>query len=87
MEIRKDKREGRIFVDILRNEHAQTAVAPYSLRARDGAPVATPLNWSELTKTLHPRKYTIRNIFRRLSMKGDPWKEIRKSSARVKITD
>ncbi len=44
----KDKRNGRIFVDWLRNERGATAVAPYSLRAREAGPVAVPVQWDEL---------------------------------------
>ncbi len=46
----KAKRRGRIFIDWLRNERGQTAVAPYSTRARAGAPVATPVSWTELAQ-------------------------------------
>lgn len=74
---RKDERGSAVFVDYLRNAYGQTAVAPYSVRALDGAPVATPLRWSEIGSTgLHPRKYTIRNIFRRLGQLDDPWADI-----------
>lgn len=74
---RKEKREGKVFVDTTRNAYAQTAVAPYAVRARPGAPVATPLDWDELGHhDLHARRYTIGNIFRRLSQKTDPWKNI-----------
>jgi len=48
VEVRKDKRKGRVFVDYLRNEYAQTAVAPYGVRARKDAPVAAPIDWDEL---------------------------------------
>jgi bifunctional non-homologous end joining protein LigD len=73
----KDRRGGRIFVDYLRNEYAQTTVAPYALRARPGAPVATPLDWDELGASgMGPRRYTVRNVFRRLSQKADPWSGI-----------
>jgi bifunctional non-homologous end joining protein LigD len=60
--IRKEKREDKIFIDILRNNYAQTAVAPYSLRAIVGAPVAAPISWEEVFQTnLSPNKYTILN--------------------------
>lgn len=75
VEQRKDRREGRIFVDVLRNGYAQTTVAPYSVRPLDSAPVATPLDRRELSRsTLHPRRYTVANLFRRLERWGDPWK-------------
>lgn len=72
---RKDARDGKVFVDTLRNAWAQTAVAPYAVRARPGAPVATPLSRDELGRSdLGPRKWTIENLFRRLGAKDDPWK-------------
>ena len=74
---RKNKREGKLFLDYLRNSYAQTSVAPYSVRARPGAPVATPLDWRELDDPdLRPRRYHIGNIFRRLGQKRDPWSGI-----------
>ena len=74
-EMRKEKRKGRLFLDYLRNSFGQTAVAPYSLRARPGAPVATPLKWEELNKKkLNARTYHHGNIFRRLGAMEDPWK-------------
>ncbi len=76
-EQRKDKRKGRLFIDTLRNAYAHTAVAPYAVRARNGAPVAAPLLWEELKeKKLNAQTYHIRNIFKRLDQIGDPWKEI-----------
>lgn len=74
-EVRKNKRRGRLFLDIARNAYAQTTVAPYAVRAKPGAPVATPLEWDELSDK-QPQSYNIRNIFRRLSQKADPWKDI-----------
>lgn len=71
---RKEKRQGRLFLDINRNAYAQTAVAPFGVRARPGAPVAVTLDWDEATSSsFDPRAFTIENVFRRLSQKDDPW--------------
>jgi bifunctional non-homologous end joining protein LigD len=72
VERRKAKRAGRLFLDVGRNVYAQTAVAPYSVRPKDGAPVATPIEWSELPRT-EPRSYTLSSVPRRLARKPDPW--------------
>lgn len=63
--LRKDQREGKIFVDYLRNAYAQTAVCPYSLRATPEAGIATPIAWDELSKLKSSAHYNIDNIFRR----------------------
>lgn len=73
-DISKEQRRNKVFIDYLRNSYGQTSVAPYSLRALPKAPIATPIEWNELSKTL-PQKYTIKNIFKRLSHKQDPWKD------------
>lgn len=73
----KNQRQGRLYLDTQRNAYGQTAVAPYALRLKPGAPVATPLDWEELQDgDLHPQKYTLQNIFRRLGQKSDPWADI-----------
>ncbi|MGI8624770.1 MAG: non-homologous end-joining DNA ligase [Solirubrobacteraceae bacterium] len=78
----KDEREGRVFVDVLRNRPAQTVVAPYGVRALDGAPVATPLAWAELDDAaLRPRGWTLRTIPERLGRTGDPWARISAAAA------
>jgi bifunctional non-homologous end joining protein LigD len=76
-EQRKDKRGRRIYIDIMRNAYAQTAVTAYSVRGRPGALVATPLRWDELDdETLTPARFTIATMPPRISevsSGGDPW--------------
>jgi bifunctional non-homologous end joining protein LigD len=61
----------------MRNAYAQTGIPPYSVRPKAGAPVATPLDWSELgDRKLHAGRYTLRNVLKRLSRIGDPWQDI-----------
>ena len=72
VEWRKAKRQGRLLLDTARNGYAQTLVAPYSVRPRPEAPVATPIDWSELGR-VEPRTYTVANLRRRLARKPDPW--------------
>ena len=72
--VTKSKRHGKIFVDYLRNADGATAIAPYSLRARANAPVATPIDWKELEHDIRRDHFNVRNLPERLSkMKKDPW--------------
>jgi bifunctional non-homologous end joining protein LigD len=72
VEWRKAKRDGRLLLDTARMGYAQTLVAPYSVRPKPEAPVATPIEWSELGR-VEPRSYTVANLRRRLARKPDPW--------------
>jgi bifunctional non-homologous end joining protein LigD len=76
-EWRKVKRDGRILVDTARNTYAQTTVAPYAVRARPGAPVATPVAWEEVADPgLRPDSHTLASVPARLAERGDPWADI-----------
>jgi bifunctional non-homologous end joining protein LigD len=73
----KAERRGRILIDYLRNDPTSTAIAPYSTRSREGAPVATPLAWDELNEKLDPKAFNARTVPARLkALRADPWKDI-----------
>lgn len=62
----KEKRQGRVFIDWLRNERGSTAIAPFSVRARDGAPVAMPVTWNELARLKAANGFSIEMARKRL---------------------
>jgi bifunctional non-homologous end joining protein LigD len=76
MEQLKANRGGRVFIDTNRNAYAQLVAPAYAVRARKGAPVSVPLDWSELKQeNLRSDSVTIRTIFDRLDKVEDPWAE------------
>jgi bifunctional non-homologous end joining protein LigD len=82
--IAKAERRGRIFIDYLRNDPTSTAVAPYSTRARAGAPVAMPVAWEELSPSLQPASFDINTVPGLVKARlADPWAEIDKVRQRL----
>jgi bifunctional non-homologous end joining protein LigD len=70
----KVKREGKIYVDYVRNNRGSTSIAPFSTRARERASVAVPLRWSELSGGIRPDTYTLESLASRLRrLRSDPW--------------
>jgi bifunctional non-homologous end joining protein LigD len=74
----KAKRKGRIFIDYLRNTRGATAIAPYSSRARNGAPFAVPVSWQSLAQLRNANPFQIGSVPR-----GDPWKGYAKLKQRL----
>jgi bifunctional non-homologous end joining protein LigD len=70
------KRQKKVYLDYLQNRPGQTLAAPYSIRPRPGAPVATPLKWEEVKKGLNPKDFTIKNTLKRVEKNGDLFKNV-----------
>ncbi|HXH27385.1 MAG TPA: DNA ligase D [Candidatus Acidoferrum sp.] len=71
-----EKRRHKIYLDFLQNREGQTLAAPYSLRPTPEANVSMPLHWDEITTSLRPEDFTIKNAARRLHRTGDLWKPV-----------
>jgi bifunctional non-homologous end joining protein LigD len=78
-EFSKADRRGRIYVDTGRNGYGATFAAPYTLRARRGAPVSAPCTWEELERgDVNPESFTLRNLPERIEAVGDLWAGLRR---------
>ena len=66
------KREGKLYLDYLQNVRGKTLAAVYGVRPRPGAPVSTPLTWTEVAaKKVRPQDFNVRNILQRVQEQGD----------------
>jgi bifunctional non-homologous end joining protein LigD len=81
----KASRKNRIYLDYLRNDRDATAIAPYSPRARHGAPVAMPLRWNELEAKELPRFYLSGFTEWRSRLRQDPWKAMATVKQRLPV--
>ena len=72
----KSLRAGRVFIDYFRNSREATSIAPYSTRARAGAPVSAPVGWDRLSRTTGGNDFSVRDLKKRLT--EDAWAEIGK---------
>jgi bifunctional non-homologous end joining protein LigD len=83
----KERRRGRIYLDYLRNARGASAVASYSVRAKPGLPVATPIAWEELRKLSGGNAFDRLSVMKRLeSLAADPWDELLSSSSKITAT-
>jgi bifunctional non-homologous end joining protein LigD len=82
-ELSKEKRGRRLFIDYTRNAFGQTKVAPYTVRPKQGAPVATPVEWDELDH-ITSQSFNVRNVPGRVAEKGDPWRSMEKYATSLK---
>lgn len=71
-----EKRKHKIYLDFLQNRQGQTLAAPYSVRPTPDANVSMPLHWDEVTPSLRPEDFTIKNALARLKKTGDIWKPV-----------
>jgi bifunctional non-homologous end joining protein LigD len=80
--VAKSARPGKILIDYLRNAHGATAIAAYSVRARKGAPIAAPVDWSALDEDIRFDFFNARSLPTLLERK-DPWKDFAKTRQTV----
>lgn len=77
------RRQKKVYVDFLQNGRGQTIAAPYSIRPRAGAPVSTPLKWSEVNTRLDPAKFNLKSMASRLKKIGNAWPDFWKKSVNL----
>jgi bifunctional non-homologous end joining protein LigD len=79
----KDQRHGKVFIDYFRNARGASAIASYSTRAREGAPVAAPLEWGEVRPGLSFQSFSMTEVVARLERAGDPWRSLGETHQRL----
>lgn len=85
--VSKAARKHKVLLDYLRNSRGATAIAPYSTRAKAGAPVATPIAWSELSQKLRPSRFSVSTVPTRLRRQAnDPWRSFEQRRASLSKT-
>jgi bifunctional non-homologous end joining protein LigD len=73
----KSSRQGHVYVDVIQNARGHHAVPPYVLRAVPQATVSTPLEWSEVTARLNPKRFTMKEVLARVKkQKTDPLRRL-----------
>lgn len=86
VDFRKAGREDKILIDYLRNNRTNTSICAFAVRAREGAPVSMPIDWTDLKPTLNPARFTVQSTPAYLARRrGDPWREYWRSKQRLKL--
>lgn len=83
----KKNRKGRLYVDYIQHAEGKTIIAPYSLRGNDKALVAAPLWWHEVNEELTPEKFTMKEVLKRLTKLGCPFREFDRAKAQQPFND
>jgi len=84
-EFSKADRRGRIYVDTGRNGYSATFAAPYTVRAKTGAPVSAPCTWDEIERgEVEPGSFNLRNMPERIERVGDLWAGLRRKGRSLK---
>jgi len=81
----KNQREGRIFLDYVRNSEGASAVLPYSTRHREGPTIAVPLAWEELSERLDVSSFTPSAVIERIESGTDPWRDLEAASVGARV--
>jgi bifunctional non-homologous end joining protein LigD len=82
VEQRLEARQGRVYLDAMRNAFGATVAAPYSVRRRERAPFSMPLRWQEVKPSLDPAYFNLGNFERHLA-RPDPWQDFFKRRQRL----
>jgi bifunctional non-homologous end joining protein LigD len=75
LDMRRARRRGKILIDVHRNHRGATLISPYAVREFSPAPVAIPLDWSELTRPIYPEDFHFKNVRERLRTAGHPLRD------------
>ena len=86
VDFRKAGREDKILIDYLRNNRTNTSICAFSVRAREGAPISMPIDWTDLKASLNPARFNLTTVKTYLARRRtDPWKDYWRAKQRLKF--
>jgi bifunctional non-homologous end joining protein LigD len=80
------RKKNEVYIDYLQNSRGQTLASAYSVRPNPGATVSAPLEWTEVKRGLHPSKFTIKNMKKRVDKKGDLFQRTLEKGIDIPVT-